>query len=127
VADALIGRRDRIAKSWLTKITPLVSPTLVEGRLQFANAAVDARVARPPAHYVVQWQRFDNDTGTHTDIGAPVNGGTADATLPAELADDRFVAARVHAVHPEYRHWATPVAFYFRRDGDRWTPVGLFR
>jgi hypothetical protein len=127
VAEALIGRRDLIARSWLTKVTPLVSPTLVEGRLQFANAAVDAGVARPPAQYVVQWQRFDNDTGTHTDIGAPVNVAAAEATLPADLAEDRFVAARVHAVHPEYRHWSTPVAFYFRRDGDRWTPVGLFR
>ena len=59
--------------------------------------------------------------------GAPVNATTPDVPLPGELAGEAFVAARVHAVHPEYRHWTTPVAFYFRRQGDHWTPVGLVR
>ncbi len=66
VAQALIGRRDLIARAWLTKVTPLVSPTLEEGRLRFANAAVDAGVTQPPTSYDVQWERFDNDSGTHT-------------------------------------------------------------
>ena len=127
VANALIGRRDRIARTWLTKVTPLVSPVLEDGRLRFANAAVDAKVAKPPAQYVVQWQRFDNDAGAHGNVGAPMAVTTPEAALPAELAEDSFVVARVHAVHPEYRHWSTPVAFYFRRQGDRWTPVGLYR
>ncbi len=127
VLEALIGRRDIIAKTWLTKLTPLVTPTLTGGRLRFANAAVDARAATAPTHYVVQWERFDNATGTHTRVGAPVNATTPDVPLPGELAGEAFVAARVHAVHPEYRHWTTPVAFYFRRQGDHWTPVGLVR
>ena len=71
VVHALIGRRDLIARTWLTKVTPLVAPTLEEGRLRFANAAVDAGVAQPPTSYVVQWERFDNDTGIHTAVGTP--------------------------------------------------------
>ena len=127
VLAALMGRRDKIARAWLTKVTPLVSPTLVDGHLRFANAAVDAGVAPPPTNYVVQWEQFDNESGKHTALGAPVTIQTADANFPTELAREPYVAARVHAIHPEYRHWSTPVAFYFRRDGDRWTPVGLYR
>ena len=127
VVEALIGRREAIAKTWLTGVTPLVSPTLSGGRLRFSNAAVSARVTKAPTHYVVQWQRFDNGTGVHTNVGPPLTVNIPEATLPTEIEQDRFVAARVHAVHPEYRHWARPVAFYFRREGDHWTPVGLYR
>ena len=127
VAQALIGRRDLIAKTWLTRVTPLVSPALEGRRLRFANAAVDARVTNPPSSYVVQWERFDNSTGTHTRVGTPLTTSTPEAVLPDELAQEPYVSARVHAIHPEYRHWTSPVAFYFRRDGERWTPVGLIR
>lgn len=127
VADALIGRRDLIAKTWLTRITPLVSATLEAGQMRFVNAAVDARAAQPPSRYVVQWLRFDNATGVHTPVGSPLSSPAPEAPLPTDLAEQRYVAARVHAVHPQYRHWQTPVTFYFRRDGERWTPVGLIR
>jgi hypothetical protein len=127
VAHALIGRRDLIAKTWLTKVTPLVSPTLEDGRLRFVNAAADAGVTAPPTSYDVQWERFDNGNGTHTRVGTPLTVTTPEALLPDELTEERYVSARVSVTHPEYRHWTSPVSFYFRRDGDRWTPVGLIR
>ncbi len=127
VAQALIGRRDLIARAWLTTVTPLVSPTLEDGRLRFANAAVDGGAATPPARYVVQWSRFDNDRGTHARVGLPIESTQTEAALPDGLAQEPYVAARVHAVHARFRHWAAPVTFYFRRDGARWTPVGLVR
>lgn len=127
VVQSLIGRRNAIAKTWLTKVTPLVSPTLVQGRLRFANAAVDAGVTAPPTHYVVQWEAFDNETGAHKPSGPPLTVDIPEAAFPDALAQDAFVTARVSARHPEYRHWTTPVAFYFRRQGTQWVPVGLFR
>lgn len=127
VVQALAGRRDAIAKVWLTKVTPLVTPTLVRDRLRFANAAVDAGVAAPPTSYVVQWEAFDNDTGAHTPAGSPLTVTLPEAPFPQALADEAFVVARVFAIHPEYRHWTTPVAFYFRRQDTHWVPVGLFR
>ena len=75
----------------------------------------------------MQWQRFDNDTGAHANVGGLVTSATPDADLPADLDTAAYAAARVQAIHPEYRHWTSPVTFYFRRDGDRWTPVGLYR
>jgi len=127
VVEALAGRRDAIAKAWLTKVTPLVSPTLANERLRFSNAATDAGVAAPPTSYVVQWEAFDNDTGVHTPSGAPLTVTTPEAPFPQALAGEAFVAARVFALHPEYRHWTTPVTFYFRRQGTTWVTVGLFR
>ena len=127
VIEALTGRRDAIARTWLTKVTPLVSPTLAAGQLRFVNAALEARVATAPTSYVVQWESFDNDTGAHSPVGSPLTVTTPEAPFPAELADAAFVTARVFALHPEYRHWTSPVAFYFRRQGDQWAPVGLFR
>ena len=121
VVQALIGRRDLIAKTWLTRLTPLVSPTLEQGTLRFANAAVDARGVQPPPSDV------DNKTGAHRPVGTPVTVATAEATLPAELGQEAYVAARVHAIHPEFRHWNKPVTFYFRREDASWTPVGLVR
>ena len=127
VVHALIGRRDAIARTWLTGVTPLVDATLEGDTLRFANAAVDARAATPPASYLVQWERFDNDSGTHTPVGATLTTPTPQAAFPPELRDAAFVAARVRVNHPEYRHWTSPVTFYFRRQGNSWTPVGLVR
>ncbi len=127
VVQALAGRRDLIAKTWLTKLTPLINPTLEGGLLRFGNAAVEAGAATAPTSYSVQWERFANDTGVHTRLGTPVTVPAPEAPLPTALEQDRYVAARVHAIHPGYRHWTAPVTFYFRRDGDRWTAVGLIR
>ncbi|MBA2355777.1 MAG: hypothetical protein H0V80_14060, partial [Acidobacteria bacterium] len=127
VLAALKGRRDLIARTWLTGVTPLVRPALANGRLHFVNAAVDAGVATPPVRYVVQWQHFDNPSGAHTPVGEPLTATTSDAPLPTTAAGADYVAARVHAVHHDFPHWTKPVTFYFRRDDTAWTAVGLVR
>ena len=46
-----------------------------DGTLTFDNAAVSAGVAEPPAGgYVIEWSRFDNDTG---EPGAALGKSTA--------------------------------------------------
>ena len=52
LADVLIKRRDKIARTYLTAINPIVDPRLEpNGRLTFENAAVSAR-RRPGARQV---------------------------------------------------------------------------
>lgn len=128
IVEALIGRRDIIAKAWLTAVTPIVSPSLEGGRLRFENAAVTANAATAPTQYTVEWLRFDNETGDHELVGEALSVPTPEAPLPAGVPSaSGYVCARIRATHPDYPHWSSPVSLYFRRDGDRWTPVGLVR
>ena len=57
----LIKRRDKVLRTWLTGVNPIVDVALSDsGELTFANAAEKAGVASPAQAYVVQWSRFDN-------------------------------------------------------------------
>lgn len=126
---ALGLRRDAIARAWLTVVTPVVAPALAaDGRLTFRNAAVDAGVARAPERYELQWARFDNATGTRTDVG-PVQlaaGPWAQAPL-ASIDGSEYVVVDVWAVHPDHPLWMSPVSVYFRRMADGWNAVGVYR
>lgn len=130
VADTLIARRDAIGRAWLTNVNPIVDPTLdAAGALRFANAAVDAGVAKAPASYEVAWFTFDNATGASTAIGAPTTA-TADATTaPSSLprANGSFVRVQIKAVNPPHPSWTVPVNAYFTRDGGTWKLVGFER
>ncbi|MPY87322.1 MAG: hypothetical protein GEU99_05325 [Luteitalea sp.] len=129
LVNALKERRDRIARVWLTGVTPVVSPRLsADGWLSFENAAVEAGAATPPTHYAVSWSRFDNTARDHENIGSQ-SKFTAPRTQapPAVLEDSEFVCATLRVAHPDYPHWVSPVRFYFRRDGKGWETVGLFR
>jgi hypothetical protein len=128
IVDALIARRNSIARTWLTAITPIVAPALsAAGRLTFENAAVTAGVARPTGRYHVQWSRFDNAERQHTLVGDAVTSATPDAALPAALAEAEYVAAAVTVEHPDHPAWARPVTLYFRRSATGWRAVGVFR
>ena len=66
----LIERRNAILRRYLPAVNPVVDVRLSpSGTLTFRNAAVDADVAHAPEEYVVVWQRFDNATGTTTNLG----------------------------------------------------------
>jgi hypothetical protein len=128
VVAALIERRDRIARVWLTAITPLVRPALSNGVLTVENAAEAAGVASPAARYSAQWSIFDNDSRTHERVGDPVSSPTPSLPLPAALASEQgYIAAAVSIEHPDYPHWSRPVMLYFRRMGATWHAVGIIR
>jgi hypothetical protein len=129
IVQALAARRDVIARTWLTAITPIVQPDLgADGRLTFRNAAVEVGVASAPDHYDVTWSRFDNASQAHTEIGPAMRW-----TAPAGDAPDAvrratgYVAVRIHAEHPEHPDWRLPVTAYFHREDGRWRTVGLDR
>lgn len=129
LASVLIKRRDRIGRTYLPRINPVVDPSLdAEGRLTFENAAVRHRVSSPPRRYGARWYAFDNAAGTSRHI-ADTSGETttlaAPDGLPALTGD--FVRVDISATHDEHPSWSQPVEAYFRREPGRWQLVGLVR
>jgi hypothetical protein len=136
---ALIERRDKIGRAWLTGVNPVADPALTEdGTLTFKNPAVDYGFAPAPSRYIVTWYRFDNATGESTRLGE-TSVTAARATAPADalirvkpdttLPGGRgvFVRADISAVQPASPSWSSPVQAYFRRVADGWRLVGFDR
>lgn len=129
LGDALIERRDKIGRAFLTAVNPVIDPKLAaDGTLSFGNAAVQYGFAPALAAYKVTWHRFDNASGEVEPIGD--SEGTADAVAPpASLpaAAGAFVRADIAAVNGAHPSWASPVHAYFKRTGGEWKLVGFDR
>jgi hypothetical protein len=129
VATTLIARRDKVLRAWLTGVNPIAEPRLSsEGILSFENAAVTARVTKPPTSYVLKWSRFDNSTGSTVGEGVETRVSEAQATAPKQVLDNaNFVSVTVETVHPEFAAWQLPVVLTFRRTSAGWQAVGIER
>jgi hypothetical protein len=131
VTQVLIERRDKIGRTWLTALNPLVNFQMdASGSLRFENAAVAAGVAEAPREYRVQWSTFDNNTGTSTPAGSETAVSGTTAAAPAALLQQKgteFVQVQISSVHDRYPAWKEPVRVTFRRDGAGWKTVGLER
>jgi hypothetical protein len=123
----LIRRRDIIARQWLNGVNPIVDVSLSPtGALTFGNAAVTAGVATHGL-YTIAWARFDNDSGMSERVSVEKQReprGVAPAILVSK-AD--FIVATIWSEHPDHAGWASPVRAYFRREGESWKTVGLYR
>jgi hypothetical protein len=129
LADALIARRDRIGRVFLTAVNPVVDPALdTDGALTFGNAAVEHEFAPPPSGYRVVWHQFDNDTGETTQLGE-TEGAELPHRAPASLRQTpgAFVRADISALAPPHPSWTAPVHVYFRRTAGGWSFVGFDR
>ncbi|MGE0126257.1 MAG: hypothetical protein AB7U25_25295 [Vicinamibacterales bacterium] len=125
----LIERRDKIAQAFLPAVNPVVDVAMADdGVVSFANAAVEAGVAAPPAGYRVRWHRFDNATDTASPLGEAVQATDTRAAPPAALpaTGGSFVRVDIAATGGPPA-WAAPVEAYFRRANDRWQLVGFNR
>jgi hypothetical protein len=139
LGDALIERRDKIGRAFLTAVNPVVDPALAaDGTLTFHNAAVDHGFAPAPAGYHVVWYRFDNTSGESTRLSES-DSASATATAPAAAAirvrpdttlpggRGLFVRADISATGGANASWSKPVRAYFRRTADGWKLVGFER
>jgi hypothetical protein len=132
VTETLLKRRDKVLRTWLTQVNPLVDFALSErGELTFANAAEQAGVANHASSYRVEWGRFDNLTGIASAVDSENTVSERRAQAPSRLITPgntpEFIQVRIAAVHPSFSSWATPVTVHFRRTGSEWTLVGLAR
>ncbi len=129
LADVLIKRRDKIGRAYLTRINPIVAPSLdAAGALTFGNAAVQYHFADAPSSYKAAWYRFDNATGESSRIGETENRELrmqAPAGLPS--APGQYVKVELSAVDAKQASWATPIQVYFRKVDAGWRLVGLER
>jgi hypothetical protein len=129
LGDALIERRNKIGKAFLTRVNPVVDPALsADGALSFKNAAVQHGFAPAPAAYKAAWHQFDNATGSARAIGES-DGAGEQLRAPSGLPTDRgaFVRVDISATSKEHPSWASPVHAYFRRVESGWTLVGFDR
>ena len=128
LGDVLIKRRNTIGRVYLSKINPVVRPALdAEGRLTFANAAVDAGVAAAPPQYRATWFSFDNATGETASIGETTSSApslAAPAGLPR--SPGTFVQVDITADGGPTA-WQRPVHVWFKHVGEGWRWVGLTR
>lgn len=88
LANVLIGRRDKIGRTFFAKVLPLDKFAVRNGTLEFADLAADHGFA-PRPDYEIRWYRFDNSTGAKT----PIAGATG-ARVPAAAP---FVTAEIRA------------------------------
>jgi hypothetical protein len=128
ITATLIERRNKVLKTWLTALNPLVDFALsADGALTFTNAAVAAGVATPPTEYHVRWARFDNAAGSSTAAIEATATGTRVVAPPEVLAGAQFVQADIASLHPQFTAWKNPVTVHFRRESGGWVLVGITR
>jgi hypothetical protein len=124
----LIGRRNAIVRRYLPAVNPVVDLRLgPSGTLTFRNAAVDADVATAPAGYDVVWSRFDNATGSATELGTTRTSGLridGPPNLPA--GEGAYVRLDISAAGGP-QAWTRPARAFFRRESATWRMVGFER
>jgi hypothetical protein len=128
ITATLITRRDKVLRTWLVGVNPIVDVAIDGQELTFANAAVDAGIAKAAGGYRVMWSNFDNVTRELRQI-AETSALSTRVPMPPELpaTTGSFIRVEIAAVDGAHPSWSTPVRAYFRRGGDGWQLVGFER
>jgi hypothetical protein len=126
LADVLIQRRDKITRTYLPQVNPIVNPRIDTAGLVFENAADASGVAGGPVSYTASWMRFDNATGATTAL-SETKSTTTTVALPSGLPATGFVAVDLSADSAGHPNWKRPVRAVFQRQGAGWKLVGLER
>jgi hypothetical protein len=120
MARTLAERRDKIGRTFFSKVIPLDDFRVENNELMFEDLAVRYKF-QPPLPYTFHWRRFDNLTQEH----APVSGSQS-AHLPAEAAHapagSYFEAVIQRPAEPR-----KSVSVYIRKDRKGYNVVGIDR
>jgi hypothetical protein len=119
IADCLIGRRDKIGRTYFAKVLPLDHFAVCDGRLAFEDLSAKYKLAAP-GEYTFRWSKFDNDTGQRT----PLSGETS-AKLP--LALNESPSGAYFAVGIAAGDEQKTVTVYLRKTADHVQVVGIDR
>jgi hypothetical protein len=122
IAHCLIERRNRIGRTYFTKVLPLDAIAVSNGSLAFIDLAVQYGFASPRT-YRVSWSRFDNATGKPS---AAIGAAQSDLTIPREAAGTigGYLRARITA---DGVNAGLAVDVYLRRESDGLRVVGVDR
>ena len=137
LTNAIIRRRDKVVRYWITRINPLdefeVSGLVDTGlHLTFNNAAIRIGAAPQGATYRVRWSALDNLAGQERPVGDEVDLREARATVPKAAwgpPDDagyRYAVAAIHTLDPDFPHWK-PVLVTLRDRVGQVDVVGIER
>ncbi len=138
LAEAMIRRRDKVVHYWISHTNPLdrlaVRHTANPGHeLTFDNAAVRVGAAGQAGRYAVRWSALDNLTGQTRPAGEVVELQEAHVRIPegawgrADDVGDRYAAAAIQTLHPDFPHWTEPVLVTLRNRRDEVDVVGIQR
>jgi hypothetical protein len=120
LTKTLAERRDKIGRTYFSKVLPLDRFRVENNELVFDDLAV--RYGFHSARsYEVRWSEFDNIQQTHTPIA-----GSGSARLPGaalKAASGSYFSAAIDAPGDPLK----PVSVYLRKDGNSYKVVGVDR
>ncbi len=128
ITATLIKRRDKVVRTWLSGVNPIVDVAIAGNALTFANAAADAGIAAAAGGYRAAWSTFDNITRESKPI-AETSAPSTSVPLPPGLpaTPGSFVRVEIAATDGAHPSWTTPVRAYFKRGGEGFQLVGFER
>jgi hypothetical protein len=119
IANALIGRRDRIGRAFFSKLLPLDNFRVSDGRIAFDDLGVHYGFVQPRS-YQIQWSRFDNRGGRKERVS-----GATGAAIPSQFQDSAtgaYFAADITSGDPR-----KSVTAYLRKTNGGFEVVGIDR
>jgi hypothetical protein len=116
----LCERRDKVGRTFFSKLLPLDDFRIENGELLFDDLSV-VYGFHSPRRFQVQWSRFDNLTGRHETIADADSIHLPDQI--SRLASNEYFCARIVALNDPLK----PVSVYFRKNGETYKLVGIDR
>jgi len=96
IVECLIGRRDKIGRTYFAKVLPLDRLRVEDSQLRFEDLERKFNYV-PSRDYTISWAYYDNDTDESLPIGSPRQNdfGLPPVLAQADIGD--YIAATIHA------------------------------